>query len=127
MFNKRIDNRKPHKIVEMENEGIKTEQQIKDELDINIEVEVDEQDFDSENDDDDGEGEANDNKNNEVQPLTYDIQICGTMYTVDFQNMVQYPQAMPYRKRKICRAKGLPAKGVAGLKVYKRNRRSRPY
>ena len=55
------------------------------------------------------------------------IQICGNIYTVDFQNMIQYPQTMPYRKRKICRAKGLPSKGVAGLLKRKRNHRMRPY
>ncbi|KAI8117230.1 E3 ubiquitin-protein ligase RNF146-B [Lucilia cuprina] len=82
--------------------------------------------FQSEEDDDDvneeGEAIVSNDGNNPAIPLTYDIQICGNIYTVDFQNMLQYPQCMPYRKRKICRAKGLPAKGVAGLLSTKRNR-----
>lgn len=88
---------------------------------------VNNDDEDEDENDSDSEGEANDNKNQNLNPLLYDMQICGSLYTVDFQNMVQYPQAMPYRKRKICRAKGLPSKGVAGLLTSKSNRRMKPY
>lgn len=64
--------------------------------------------------------------------FTYKVQICGSMYILDFINMVQYPETMPFRKRKICRAKGLPAKGVAGIsnftqRRYRHRGAARPY
>lgn len=113
-------------------------------VDVNEDEDEDVYDIDEDDyvDDDDDEDENNGynyfnnnlylpNSNMNIlntNPLLYDIQICGTMYTIDFKNMIQYPQYMPYRKRKICRAKGLPSKGVAGLLSYtRRPYRKRPY
>lgn len=76
---------------------------------------------DEADDQDANEGEENDD------PSICEIQICGSTYIVDFDNMVQYPLDMPYRKRKICRAKGLAAKGVAGIFTSKRSHRMNPY
>lgn len=46
---------------------------------------------------------------------TLQILICGTIYTIDFIKMIQYPQHMETRKRKIRREKYMPIKGVAGI------------
>lgn len=91
-------------------------------------------------DDDDGDCEDDDMDNCVKSPsmlidfnaFTYKVQICGSMYILDFINMVQYPETMPFRKRKICRAKGLPAKGVAGIsnfthRRYRNRGAARPY
>lgn len=80
--------------------------------------------YENDGGDDDEEGEVDDDNLNKY---CYNIQICGNIYTIDFKNMIQYPQTMPYRKRKICRAKGIPSKGTAGLLKHKRNHRTRPY
>lgn len=45
----------------------------------------------------------------------YDILICGSMYTIDFTQMVQFAKDCPHRKRRIQRAKNCPSKGVAGI------------
>ena len=92
-------------------------------------IDVYEQDDDDDDDNSHTEGEEGemDGHHNNSNSYCCNIQICGNIYTVDFQNMIQYPQTMPYRKRKICRAKGLPSKGVAGLLKRKRNHRMRPY
>uniref|UniRef100_A0A1B0AR42 E3 ubiquitin-protein ligase n=1 Tax=Glossina palpalis gambiensis TaxID=67801 RepID=A0A1B0AR42_9MUSC len=54
--------------------------------------------------------------------VTYDIQICGNIYTIDFAHWTQYPQNMPSKERKICRAKNMPIKGVAGISNRNMNR-----
>uniref|UniRef100_A0A1A9WCX4 E3 ubiquitin-protein ligase n=1 Tax=Glossina brevipalpis TaxID=37001 RepID=A0A1A9WCX4_9MUSC len=51
----------------------------------------------------------------DCEVVTYDIQICGNIYTIDFAHWTQYPQNMPSKERKICRAKNMPVKGVAGI------------
>lgn len=94
--------------------------------------------YGNDDDDDDDDGDYEDSLLASQSPAslidynncTYKIQICGNMYILDFVNMVQYPQDMPSRRRKICRAKGLPVKGVAGISnlLPRRQRyRRKPY
>uniref|UniRef100_A0A0A1XIA7 E3 ubiquitin-protein ligase n=1 Tax=Zeugodacus cucurbitae TaxID=28588 RepID=A0A0A1XIA7_ZEUCU len=45
----------------------------------------------------------------------HQVLICGAIYTIDFVNMLQHPVQNPSRKRKICRSKHMPTKGVAGI------------
>uniref|UniRef100_A0A034VU06 E3 ubiquitin-protein ligase n=1 Tax=Bactrocera dorsalis TaxID=27457 RepID=A0A034VU06_BACDO len=45
----------------------------------------------------------------------HEVLICGAIYTIDFGDMVQHPVQNPSRKRKICRSKHMPTKGVAGI------------
>lgn len=49
----------------------------------------------------------------------HDMLISGTIYSIDFRDMVQYPKNMPMRRRKICREKNIPAKGVAGIQFIR--------
>lgn len=50
------------------------------------------------------------------KPNTFDILICGEIYTLDFGQMVQYMKNNPTRKRRIRRErKGFHMKGVAGI------------
>uniref|UniRef100_A0A1A9VMV6 E3 ubiquitin-protein ligase n=1 Tax=Glossina austeni TaxID=7395 RepID=A0A1A9VMV6_GLOAU len=58
----------------------------------------------------------------DCEVITYDIQICGNIYTIDFAHWTQYPQNMPSKERKICRAKNMPIKGVAGISNRNMNR-----
>uniref|UniRef100_A0A1A9Z8W8 E3 ubiquitin-protein ligase n=1 Tax=Glossina pallidipes TaxID=7398 RepID=A0A1A9Z8W8_GLOPL len=58
----------------------------------------------------------------DCEVVTYDIQICGNIYTIDFAHWTQYPQNMPSKERKICRAKNMPIKGVAGISNRNMNR-----
>lgn len=48
----------------------------------------------------------------------FDVLICGTLYTIDFKDMVQYQKENPIRKRYIRRTKCgalVEKKGVAGI------------
>uniref|UniRef100_W8B4Z7 E3 ubiquitin-protein ligase n=1 Tax=Ceratitis capitata TaxID=7213 RepID=W8B4Z7_CERCA len=49
------------------------------------------------------------------EDCSFEILICGKLYTIDFGDMVQHPIENTTRKRKIRRSKHMPTKGVAGI------------
>lgn len=55
--------------------------------------------------------------------------VCGHIYVIDFDKLIQYPENNRRKVRKICRSKEMPAKGVAGIHNYtfRSHRLNKPY